>query len=213
MRTGLIRVKIQAVESAARRSRVHRDSRSLFMSPNAPSMTLAVPVEPTDHMQGSEHARVTVVEYGDFECPSCKVAATTPMLLLERFPNKVRFVFRHFPLEEAHPHALQAAECAEAAGAQGKFWPMYDLLFRNQAHLKAADLQRYAGELGLDMARYVAEMDDHIYLQKVRENIEGGRRSHIRATPTFFINGVVQDISYGMKALHDAVAAAVAHQG
>jgi protein-disulfide isomerase len=178
------------------------------MSPQ--SITLADPPEPTDHSLGSEHARVTVVEYGDFECPSCKVAATTPSLLVERFVNQVRFVFRNFPLEEAHPHALLAAEAAEAAGAQGKFWPMYDVLFRNQAHLKAADLQRYAGALGLDMARYVAEMDDHIYLQKVREHIAGGRRSHIRATPTFFVNGIVQDISYGMKALHDAVAAVVA---
>ena len=175
-----------------------------------PTITLADPPEPTDHSLGSEHARVTVVEYGDFECPSCKVAATTPSLLVERFVNQVRFVFRNFPLEEAHPHALLAAEAAEAAAAQGKFWPMYDLLFRNQAHLKAADLQRYAGALGLDMARYVAEMDDHIYLQKVREHLAGGRRSHIRATPTFFVNGIVQDISYGMKALHDAVAAVVA---
>jgi protein-disulfide isomerase len=178
------------------------------MKPHVP-FELTTPLSPIDHVAGPSHAPVTVVEYGDFECPSCKVAATTPMLLLERFPNKVRFVFRHFPLEEAHPHALQAAETAEAAGAQGKFWQMYDLLFRNQAHLKAADLQRYANELGLNMARYVAEMDDHIYLQKVRENIEGGRRSHIRATPTFFIDGVVQDISYGMKALHDAVARSI----
>jgi protein-disulfide isomerase len=108
-----------------------------------------------------------------------------------------------------HPHALLAAEAAEAVGAQGKFWQMYDVLFGNQAHLKSADLLRYASELGIDMARYVAEMDDHIYLQKVREHIAGGRLSHIRATPTFFINGVVQDISFGMKALHDAVAAAV----
>jgi protein-disulfide isomerase len=121
----------------------------------------------------------------------------------------VRFIFRNFPLEEAHPHALLAAEAAEAAAAQGKFWAMYDVLFRNQAHLKSADLQRYASELGMDMARYAAEMDDHIYLQKVREHIAGGRLSHIRATPAFFVNGVTQDISFGMKALHDAVAAAV----
>ena len=179
------------------------------MSPTAHPITLAVPPEPTDHSLGSDHARVVVVEYGDFECPGCKVAATTPALLMERFPSQVCFVFRHFPLEEAHPHALLAAEASEAAGAQGKFWQMYDVLFRNQAHLKSADLQRYASELGIDMARYVAEMDDHIYLQKVREHIASGRLSHIRATPTFFINGVVQDISFGMKALHDAVAAAV----
>jgi protein-disulfide isomerase len=179
------------------------------MSPTAHLITLAVPPEPTDHMLGSEHARVTVVEYGDFECPSCKVAATTPKLLLERFPNRIRFIFRHFPLQEAHPHALMAAEASEAAAAQGKFWPMYDVLFQNQAHLKDKDLHRYAVDLGLDMARYTAEMDDRIYLQKVREHIDGGRRSHIRATPTFFIDGVVQDISFGMKALHDAVANAV----
>jgi protein-disulfide isomerase len=103
-----------------------------------------------------------------------------------------------------------AAEVAEAAAAQGKFWPMHDLLFQNQAHLKDKDLYRYASDLGLDLARYTAEMDDHIYLQRVREQAEGGRRSHIRATPTFFLDGVVQDISFGMKALHDAVAAAVA---
>jgi protein-disulfide isomerase len=171
--------------------------------------SLAVAPEPTDHSDGPEHARVTVVEYGDFECPSCKVAATTPVLLMERFPNKVRFVFRHFPVVEAHPHAMLAAEASEAAAAQGKFWPMYKMLFDNQAHLGEKNLLRYAGEAGLDMTRYVAEMDDHIYLQKVREHVEGARRSHIRATPTFFINGVLQDISFGMKALHDAVATAV----
>jgi protein-disulfide isomerase len=116
-------------------------------------------------------------------------------------------------MEEAHPHALLAAEAAEAVGAQGKFFQMYDVLFRNQAHLKSGDLHRYASELGVDMARYTAEMDDHIYLQRIRENIAGGRLSHIRSTPAFFINGVFQDISYGMKALHDAVAAAVTQQG
>ncbi|HEX4242069.1 MAG TPA: DsbA family protein [Steroidobacteraceae bacterium] len=183
------------------------------MSATPHAGTLAVPPEPIDHVAGPEHARVTVIEYGDFECPSCKVAATTPKLLLERFPNKVRFIFRHFPLQDAHPHALLAAEAAEAAGAQGKFWQMYDVLFANQAHLKDRDLHRYAGELGLDMARYVAEMDDHIYLQRVREQIAGGERSHIRATPSFFLNGAIQDISFGMKALHDAVARAVAHHG
>ena len=99
-------------------------------------MTLAVAPEPTDHSLGPEHAPVTLLEYGDFECPSCKVAAQTPKLLLARFPNKIRFIFRHFPLEEAHPHALMAAEAAEAAGGQGLFWQMHDVLFQNQAHLK-----------------------------------------------------------------------------
>lgn len=183
------------------------------MNPHAQSPTLAVPPEPTDHVLGSQHAPVTLIEYGDFECPSCKVAVSTPKLLLERFPNRVRFIFRHFPLEDAHPHALLAAEAAEAAAAQGKFWAMHDVLFAHQAHLKDLDLRRYAGELSLDLARYAAEMDDHIYLQRVREHAESGRRSHIRATPTFFVNGVVQDISYGMQSLHDAVAAALRRAG
>jgi len=183
------------------------------MSPQSHSISLAVAVEPTDHLEGSEHARVTLVEYGDFECPSCKVAVSTPKLLLERFPNKVRFIFRHFPLQDSHPHALMAAEASEAAGAQGKFWQMHDVLYQNQAHLKDKDLYRYAVDLGMDMARYTAEMDDHIYLQKVREHVEGARRSHIRATPTFFVDGIVQDISFGMKSLHDAVASAVARSG
>jgi protein-disulfide isomerase len=184
------------------------------VSTNASSVTLALPLQPTDHTQGPEHARVTVVEYGDFECPSCKVAAPNMKMLLDQFPNRIRFAYRHFPLQEAHPHALLAAEAAESAAGQGKFWPMHDLLFRNQAHLKEKDLLSYALELGLDAARYTAEMDDHIYLQRVREQIDSGLRSHIRATPTFFVNGVVQDISFGMIALHKAVEAAVqrAHQ-
>jgi len=183
------------------------------MNPQSHSITLAVTPEPSDHFQGSEHARVTLLEYGDFECPSCKVAVQTPKLLLERFPNKIRFIFRHFPLEQAHSHALMAAEASEAAAAQGKFWPMHDMLYQNQTRLKDKDLHHYAGELGLDLARYTAEMDDHIYLQKVREHADGGRRSHIRATPTFFIDGAVHDISFGMKGLHDAVAAAVRRAG
>ncbi len=183
------------------------------MNPQAHTITLAVAPQPTDHMLGSEHAPVTLIEYGDFECPSCKVAVPTPRLLLDRFPNRVRFIFRHFPLEDAHPHAVAAAEAAEAAAGQGKFWEMHDLLFAHQAHLKDVDLKRYADELGLDAARYVAEMDDHIYLQRVREHAEGGRRSHLRATPTFFVNGVVQDISYGMQSLHEAVAAALHRAG
>jgi protein-disulfide isomerase len=183
------------------------------MGPQAHTITLAVPPEPTDHFQGPLHARVTLIEYGDFECPSCKVATQTPKLLLERYPNKIRFIFRHFPVQEAHPHALLAAEVSEAAAAQGQFWAMHDILYAHQSHLKEKDLQRYASEVGLDLARYTAEMDDHIYLQKVREHIEGAKRSHIRATPTFFLDGVVQDVSFGMQSLHDAIAAAVRRAG
>ena len=171
--------------------------------------SLAVPVEPSDHRQGAEHAPVTLIEYGDFECPSCRVAAPTIPLLLERHANKIRFVYRHFPIEDAHPHALGAAQAAEAAGAQGRFWPMHDLLFQNQAHLKGKDLVRYAASLGLDLTRFNADVSGQVYLQRIREQIEGGRRSHLRATPTFFLNGVLVDVSYGMQSLHDAVDAAV----
>ncbi len=181
------------------------------MNQTGHTVTLAVPVQSTDHAHGGEHARVTVIEYGDFECPSCKMAAQTATLLLEKYPLDVRFIFRHFPLEEAHPHALMAAQASEAAGAQGKFWAMHDRLFANQAHLGSHDLRRYADEVGLDPVRYTAEMQDQVYLQTVRDSSVGGRLSRIRATPTFFVDGVVQDISFGLQRLHDAVAEAVAN--
>src|SRR5438445_3362197 len=117
-------------------------------------VTLSVPPDPTDHSRGALHARVTVLEYGDFECPSCKMASQTSTLLLERFPGQVRFIFRQYPVPEAHPHALLAAEASEAAAAQGKFWEMHDELFANQARLKEKDLRAYAAAVGLDMVRY-----------------------------------------------------------
>ncbi len=166
---------------------------------------LAVPVSATDHVLGPEHAPVVLVEYGDFECPTCKQAAPAVRMLLTRFANRVRLVFRHFPLEEAHPHALAAAEAAESAGEQGKFWEMHDLLFANQEHLTLHHLHGYAERLGLDMARFTAEMDDHVYLQRVREHQAGGRRSHVRGTPGFFANGTIQDVSFGVERLFDAV--------
>jgi protein-disulfide isomerase len=172
---------------------------------------LVVPIQPTDHIEGADHAPVTIVEYGDFECPNCKQAAPALKLLLERFAGRARVVFRHFPLQEVHPHALAAAQAAECAGGQGKFWPMHDVLFANQEHLKTNQLHSYAERLGLDMARYTAEMDDQVYLQRVREHMEGGRRSGVRGTPTFFVNGRLQDVSYGIRSLFDAVETALHH--
>ena len=172
---------------------------------------LAIPVQASDHVIGAAHAPVTVVEYGDFECPNCKQAAPAVKLLLERFANRVQVAFRQFPLEEVHPHALAAAEAAECAGGQGKFWEMHDLLFANQEHLKLNQLQGYAGRLQLDMARFTAEMDDHVYLQRIREHMEGARRSGVRGTPAFFVNGRIQDVSFGIRALFDAVEAALHH--
>ena len=170
---------------------------------------LAVPVGTADHMLGSEHASVTVVEYGDFECPNCKQAAPAVKMLLERFVGRVRVAFRHFPLEEIHPHALAAALAAEAAAGQGKFWPMHDLLFDNQRHLKSSQIRGYAERLELDVSRFDAEIGDALYLQRVREDIEGGKLSGVRATPTFFINGKLQDISYGLQALEQGIEGAL----
>jgi protein-disulfide isomerase len=168
-------------------------------------------VESFDHQRGAPHAAVTVVEFGDFECPNCKQAAPAVKLLLERFDEKVRYVWRHFPLTEVHPHALMAAQASEAAAGQQQFWPMHDLLFENQTHLKAQQLKSYAERLGLDMARYTSEMDDEIYLQRVREHMDSGKKSGVRATPTFFVNGRIHDVSFGLRALFDAVEEALKH--
>lgn len=168
---------------------------------------LAVPVDATDHVIGPDHAPVTVVEYGDFECPNCKQAAPAVKLLLERFAERARFVYRHFPQETAHPRALRAAETAECAAAQGRFWPMHDVLFSNQDHLQGKHLRQYAEQLELDMARYDAEMVDEVYLQRIREHIDGGHRSHLRSTPGFFVNGIIVDVSFGLRSLFDATEA------
>jgi protein-disulfide isomerase len=108
-------------------------------------------------------------------------------------------------LEEVHPHALQAAETAESAGAQGKFWQMHDLLFDNQSHLKANQLSSYAERLQLDMAHYAADMKDHVYLQRIREHQRGGSESGVRSTPTFFVNRVLHDVSFGLPRLFEVV--------
>ena len=162
---------------------------------------LSIPVARTDHALGASHAAVTVVEYGDFECPNCKQAAPVVKHLLARFDERIRFIYRHFPLEAVHPHALHAALAAEAAGAQQKFWPMHDLLFDNQRHLKANQLRSYAQRLELDMERYDADMVDEVYVRRVREHIESGEQSGVRSTPTFFINGVIHDVSFGVQSL------------
>lgn len=163
-----------------------------------------------EHCLGPAHAPVTVVEYGDFECPNCKQAAPAVKMLLDRFAGRVRLVWRNFPLEEVHPHALEAALAAEAAAGQGRFWPMHDLLFENQRHLKRAQLRGYAERLELDLRRYDADMGDTVYLQRVREDIESGRSTGVRSTPTFFVNGVIQDVSFGLVHLFDRVSAELA---
>src|SRR3954467_2647322 len=130
---------------------------------------LSVPVSHADHILGSEHAPLTLVEYGDFECPNCRQAAPAVKALVQRFAGRVRLVWRQFPLEEVHPHALHAALASEAAAGQGKFWPMHEPLFAAQRPRDASHLRQQAQNLELDLRRYDADMADTVYLQRVRE--------------------------------------------
>jgi protein-disulfide isomerase len=143
----------------------------------------------SDHVLGRPDAPITLVEYGDFECPFCGRAFPEIKALLHDLGSKVRFVFRHFPLVEQHPHAETAAEVAEASGAQGKFWEMHDLLFRRQAALESEQLLAYAGELKLDVPRVARELQGHMHRDRVRGDFQSGVRSGVSGTPMFFING------------------------
>ena len=177
------------------------------IQPNPPNKPdpLLTPDGAVDHIRGGASAPVTVVEYGDFECPSCFQAYTAMKVMLPHFGNQLRFVFRHFPLREMHPHAELAAETAEAAAVQGKFWPMYDLLFTHQQHLKEKHLRDYAEQVGMDMARYQNEIKDQVYLQRVQEHMLSGRKLSVRSTPAFYVNGVFTDVSFGLQRLHAAI--------
>ena len=172
---------------------------------NATVNPLLVPDPATDHILGPADARVTLIEYGDFECPSCAQAAPAVKIMRDHFGRQVRFVFRHFPLREVHPHAELAAEAAEAAGAQGKFWPFHDLLFAHQHRLGEAHLRDHAQQVGLDMARYENEMRDHVYLQRVQEQMQVADQLRVRATPSFYLNGAFVDVSFGLAHLQQAI--------
>ena len=159
--------------------------------------TLTPPVGPNDHAAGPADAPVTLVEYGDFECPYCGQAYPIVKALQERLGKRLRFVFRHFPLSESHPHAEHAAETAEAAGAQGRFWEMHDALYEHQRALRDEALIGYATELGLDAARVARELEDGAWTARVQADFRGGVRSGVNGTPTFFINGERYDGSWG----------------
>jgi len=173
---------------------------------------LAVPVNKTDHIIGPDTAKVVLVQYGDFECPTCGQAYPAVKMLLKKFEHRLRFVFRNFPLA-AHPNAELAAEAAEAAAAQHKFWPMHDLLYQNQHHLKLKDLRHHAEKLELDLVRFDFELSDQVYRQRVNEHVESGRRSGVRSMPAFFVNGTIVDVSFGLDRLHDAIHAELKDQG
>lgn len=160
-----------------------------------PSGKLTVPVGPNDHIQGPETAPITLVEYGDFECPHSKRAVSIVRGLQRELGDRIRFVFRHFPLIK-HPHAELASEAAEAAAAQGKFWEMYEALFENQYSLEADDLAGYAEALGLDVGRFKQELKRHTHLPRVKEDVRSGVESGATGTPEFFVNGVIHAGDY-----------------
>ncbi len=158
---------------------------------------LAVPVtQDRDHIRGPADAAVTLVEYGDFECPYSGAAYPIIKDVQARLGDRLRFVFRNFPIATSHPHAEQAGESAEAAAAQGRFWEMHDLLYENQKRLRDEDLHGYAEQLGLDVDRFDRELAEHVHAARVREDFMSGVRSGVNGTPTFYIDGVRYDDSY-----------------
>jgi len=172
---------------------------------------LAVAVDDDrDHIQGPADAAVTLVEYGDYECPYCGAAYPIVKELQARMGDRLRFVFRNFPITTSHPHAEQAAEAAEAGAAQGRFWEMHDLLYENQTHLRDEDLHAYAEQLGIDVERFDKDLAEHVHAPRGREDFMSGVRSGVNGTPSFYVNGARHDGSYDFETLLAALERAAA---
>jgi protein-disulfide isomerase len=163
-----------------------------------------------DHLQGPADAPAILLEYGDYECPICGAAYVLVKEIQQAMGDRLGFVFRNFPLAEMHPHAMDAAQAAEAAGAQGKFWEMHDMLFENQDDLERDHLAAYAKALGLDAVRLIDELAAGTYAKHVREDFRSGVRSGVNGTPTFFINGIRYD---GSRDVESMIAALTAENG
>ena len=163
-------------------------------------LTLPVSAE-RDHIQGPADAPVTLLEYGDYECPYCGAAYPILKQVQEQMGDRLRFVFRNFPITTSHPHSEQAAEAAEAAASQGKFWEMHDRLYEHQQQLSDPDLHDHAEQLGLDVAKFDRELVDHVHADRVREDFMSGVHSGVNGTPTFYLNGSRYDGSYETESL------------
>jgi protein-disulfide isomerase len=173
-----------------------------------PLLDLEFPVDAkSDHIRGPLDAPVTVVEYGDFQCPYCGRAEPAVRELLSDFAD-VRYVWRHLPLSDVHPHAQLAAEASEAAADQGAFWEMHDLLLEHQDALRPPDLVSYAERLGLDVARFTQDLQDNLGTNRIAQDVEGADLSAVSGTPTFFINGRRHHGANDIDALSRAVRAA-----
>jgi len=155
---------------------------------------LVTPISPaTDHVLGPPDAPVTLVEYGDYQCPYCAAAQPVVATVLEEMGQRLLFAFRHFPLTTIHAYAETAAEAAEAAGAQQRFWEMHDTLFANQPRLQPEQLATYAKAIGLDVSRFAKSLTERAFAEKIANDFMGGVRSGVNGTPTFFVNGVRHD--------------------
>jgi protein-disulfide isomerase len=162
------------------------------MSDMTDALSLKVPITARDHTVGPADAPVTLLEYGDYQCPHCGRGYSVVEELLKTYAGRLRLVYRHFPLVKMHPLAKLAAEAAEAAGGAGgdpKFWEMHHLLFTHQTQLAPEDLLRYANQIGLDPARFEQELVGHEYGPRVQEDLAGGMRTGVNGTPSFFVNG------------------------
>ena len=167
--------------------------------------TLKVPITAEDHTQGPEDAEVILVEYGDYECPHCGRAYPIVQQVQKHFGKRLRLVFRNFPLSEMHPHAEAAAEVAEFAGAQGKFWEMHDRLFENQPRLGEALFLDLGEKLRLSTTALRQALEQGAFEARVRADFKGGVRSGVNGTPTFFINGHRHDGSFEFETLVSAI--------
>jgi len=174
---------------------------------------LKVPVGPADHVQGDESAPVTLVEYGDYECPHCAHAQPVVKKLEKHFGKQLKFVFRNFPLTQIHPYAEAAAEAAEFAGANGHFWEMHDGIFEKQNRLGVPLLEELARGLGLSSEKLSAALESHEFLPKVKDDFMGGVRSGVNGTPTFFINGERYEGAVEFEEMVEAIGGAVGQQG
>ena len=167
---------------------------------------LAPPVSnKRDHIQGPDTVPATLVEFGDYECPYCGQAYPIIKEIQKYLGNNLRFVFRNFPLTQIHPHAQHAAEAAEAAGAQNKFWEMHDYLYEHQQSLDDKNLEKYAGILGLGMVKFKNDFYKHVYASRVREDFLSGVRSGVNGTPSFFLNGIHYNNSWDYETLSETL--------
>jgi protein-disulfide isomerase len=166
---------------------------------------LVAPVTDEDHVLGPATAPVTLVEYGDYQCPYCAIAHPIVQELLRERPDPVRYVYRHFPLTNVHPYAEVAAETAEDAGRHRRFWRMHDWLFTHQDQLDPVRLVAGLDEVGLPVDEVVRNVNDHVHSDRIRRDFVSGARSGVNGTPTFFVNGVRHGAGYSLPELLAAV--------